>query len=331
MIDRLIEGIDNKKTPLCLGIDPKIEKIPPHLIEKYEHLSKYGHARAIYEFCYNIIEKSIDDIAIVKFQSAYFELVPYALEYSLKPLIDYAKSKNLIVIADAKRGDIDRTSNAYARGWLTPANYNVDSMTINPLMGTNCIDYFVEQCLLHDKAIIPTVLTSNESTENYMKRLTEVNQEQKLLLDKIGIDLVDGNYAPLYLLFALAVRKYAEDPRLMGKYGWSNIGAVVGATVAPEIIEPLRLIMPYTKFLMPGIGSSQGGDTRKKIENAITAADENGRGIIIPVSSNITDAHKGAEDARDYAQNAYDRLIHFKEEIHWGLESAGKLPASWKI
>ena len=157
----------------------------------------------------------------------------------------------------------------------------------------------------------------------------EIDNKQKVLLESLDLELIDENYTPMYNLSALDVRGYAKDPRLMGKYGWSNNGAVVGATVEPEIIEQLRLIIPQSYFLMPGIGSSQDGDTRKKIKNAITAADKNGRGIIVPVSSNITDPDTDAKDDWDYAENAYDRLIHFKKEIHFGLESAGKLPASW--
>ena len=331
MIDRLIEGIDKKQTPLCLGIDPKISNIPLDIIEKYKYSGELGHALAIKEWYSSIIESSKDDVASVKFQIAYFELVPSAFEYALKPMIKMAKSDGIIVRIDGKLGDIDRTSDAYARAWLTPENYNADSITINHLMGTDCTDPFIEQCILHDSGIIPTVYTSNKSKKDYMGRLTEVDPAQKILLEEIGIELVDGKYTPLYNLLALAVRKYAEDPRLMGKYGYSNIGAVVGATVEKNIIDELRLIMPNSYFLMPGIGSSQGGDTRKKITNALTAADENGRGLTVPLSSNITDIDDTEMNQFDSLDIISDRVQFFKEEINEGLAAAGKLPKAWKI
>lgn len=274
MIDQLIQKIEETQNPTVVGLDPTYAMIPNFI--KKEMLEKYGKTPKAVANMFLAFNKAILDeispfIPAVKPQIAMYE------QYGLEGLrayietIDYAKQKGLIVIGDIKRGDIASTAAAYA-GHLAGVeiegeHFNLwkeDAVTLNPYMGFDGIKPFIEACNAYQKGIFVLVKTSNPS----------------------GVEIqdleVDG--VPVYAKSADLVSKWGE--MAMGKMGYSEVGAVVGATYK-EQGKALRERMPHTFFLVPGYGA-QGG----KAEDLKDYFNKDGRGIIVNSSRGIIAAYQ---------------------------------------
>ena len=188
-----------------------------------------------------------------------------------KRTVDYCKEKGLIVIGDAKRGDIGSTSAAYAVGHIgsvqvgskTYSGFDTDFLTVNPYLGTDGVKPFVDVCSSHDRGLFVLVKTSNPSSGEFQDRL------------------IDGR--PLYEWVAEKVVEWG-DASMDGDY--SNVGAVVGATY-PEMSRILRNLMPRTYFLVPGYGA-QGG-TAEDLKHCFN---KDGLGAIVNSSRGIIAAYK---------------------------------------
>ena len=188
-----------------------------------------------------------------------------------KRTVDYCKEKGLVVIGDAKRGDIGSTSAAYAAGHIgsvqvgskTYSAFDTDFLTVNPYLGTDGVKPFVDVCNQCDRGIFVLVKTSNPSSGEFQDRL------------------IDGR--PLYELVAEKVVEWG-DASMDGAY--SNVGAVVGATY-PEMSKVLRKLMPRTYFLVPGYGA-QGGTA----EDLKYCFNEDGLGAVVNSSRGIIAAYK---------------------------------------
>lgn len=272
MMDNLINKIKEKNSPIVMGIDPRYEIIPDVIKLKYPK-NMAGFAKSAVEFAKKLIDATYDIIPAVKPQLAYFEMMgPSGLE-AFKEIVDYAKSKDLIVIADAKRGDIGTTSQGYANTFLgeTSLNdykekiYDADFVTVNPYMGTDCVKPFVDDSKKYEKGVFVLVKTSNKSS----------GELQDLKLE-------NGN--KVYEQVATLVEEWGKD--LIGKNGYSSISAVVGATY-PEQLKEIRRLAPHTFFLIPGYGA-QGG----KAEDIALGFDENGIGGIVNASRSLMCAYK---------------------------------------
>ncbi|NEQ77493.1 MAG: orotidine-5'-phosphate decarboxylase [Okeania sp. SIO2C9] len=266
--DRLIEKITNT-SHIVVGIDPNFNLMPNILIPEPDN--SIAITNALFDFSKIVIDSSYDLIPAVKFQSAYFEQFGTLGIKALSKSIEYAKNKNLLVILDAKRGDIGSTSLAYAKAYLEgqttlkngltiTSDITVDCMTINPFLGEDSLQPFVESAINFNKGIFILVKTSNPGF--------------KLIQDKV----VDGKNISQYL--AELVNNYSKDS--LGKNGYSSIGAVVGATF-PSEGNNLRKLMPNAIILAPGVGS-QGGT----IENFLINFGREIKGVIIPISRAIT-------------------------------------------
>lgn len=274
MIDRLISQIEEKQNPTVVGLDPTYQMIPSFI--KEEKLAQFGKTpRAVAEMFIAFNRSILDEVApfipAVKPQIAMYE--QYGLE-GLRAYIEtiaYAKAKGLIVIGDIKRGDISSTAAAYAGHiagvTIEGENFDLwqeDAITLNPYMGFDGIEPFIEPCNEKDKGLFILVKTSNPS----------------------GVELQDLKIegVPLYDRTADLVHKWGE--LTMGKKGYSKIGAVVGATYKEQGIE-LRKRMPHTFFLVPGYGA-QGG----KAEDLKDYFDAKGSGIIVNSSRGIIAAYQ---------------------------------------
>lgn len=279
MISRLIEKIRETGAPICVGLDPMLSYIPAPLkekafAEKGETLS--GAAEAVWQFNKAIVDACWDLVPSVKPQIAMYEQfgIPGLSVY--EKTVRYCKEKGLIVIGDAKRGDIGSTSAAYAAAHLGTvevgkaelAAFDSDMVTVNPYLGTDGVKPFVEACSRFDKGIFVLVKTSNPSSGEFQDRL------------------IDGR--PLYEHVADKVMEWGSES-MDGE--WSNVGAVVGATY-PEMIIRLRELMPHTFFLVPGYGA-QGGTA----EDLRHAFDANGIGAVVNSSRGIIAAYKKKEYA----------------------------------
>lgn len=274
MISQLIEKIKSTNAPVCAGLDPMLSYIPEHvLLKSYDSFGETleGAADAIWQFNKEIIDSIWDLIPAVKPQIAMYEQFGIEGLTVYKKTIQYCHRKGLIVIGDAKRGDIGSTSAAYAAGHLGQVQvgskacrgFDVDMLTVNPYMGTDGVKPFVDVCDAEDKGLFVLVKTSNPSSGEFQDRLIDGRPLYEWVADKVvewGAQSMDGAY--------------------------SNVGAVVGATY-PEMSKILRKQMPDTYFLVPGYGA-QGGTA----EDLKYCFNQDGLGAIVNSSRGIIAAYK---------------------------------------
>lgn len=301
MINKLNAKIVKTNAPIVVGLDPMLKYVPEHILKKayaeYGETLK-GAAEAIFEFNKRIIDATYDLIPAVKPQIAMYEQFGVEGVIAYKKTIDYAHEKDLVVIADVKRGDIGSTSEAYAVGHLgqvkvgskTFAGFDADFATVNPYLGTDGIKPFVDVCKEEKKGIFILVKTSNPSSGEFQDRI------------------IDGK--PLYEHVADKVREWGEDA--MGD-AYSYVGAVVGATY-PEMGAALRKVMPKTLILVPGYGA-QGG-TGKDLKAFFNP---DGLGAIVNSSRGIIAAYKKEEYAK-YGEEHFEEasrqaVIDMREDI----------------
>lgn len=295
-IDKLIECIKEKENPTVAGLDPKLDYIPGFIVKKaFDEYGKNlkGAAEAIWAFNKGLIDSLCDIVPAVKPQSAYYEMYGWEGVRVLEKTISYAKSKGLYVIADVKRNDIGSTAEAYAKAYLGETKieegmcqsaFGADSATVNAYLGIDGIEPFIKE----GKGIFVLVKTSNPSS----------GQVQ---------DIMAGDEA-IYEKMARLVDDWGKEH--IGKYGYSNVGAVVGATY-PVQLEKLRKIMPKAYFLVPGYGA-QGG----RAEDVAKAFNQDGLGAIINASRSIMCAYKNTGAAEeDFAKAARQEAINMRDEI----------------
>jgi orotidine-5'-phosphate decarboxylase len=299
-LDRLIESIAHKKNPTVVGLDPKLDFIPEYI--KESAFAKYGNtlegaSHAIFEFNAGLIDALCDIVPAVKPQCAYYELYGWQGMKALADTIKYAKQKGMFVIIDGKRNDIGTTMQAYTNAHLGEIMVNGvnispfggDALTVNGYLGSDGIEPLISVCNSSDKGIFVLCKTSNPSSGELQDRL---------------IDNV-----PVYKAMGQMCEKWGKAS--MGKYGYSSVGAVVGATY-PEQLKELRLNLPHTFFLVPGYGA-QGG----KAEDIALAFDNNGSGAIINSSRALMCAYKNTFcDEREYAQAAKAEALRMRDEIN---------------
>ena len=300
MMDNLINKIKEKNSPIVMGIDPRYEMIPDIIKLKYPK-DMAGFAKSAVVFAKKLIDATYDIIPAIKPQLAYFEMMgPNGLD-AFKEIVDYAKSKDLIVIADAKRGDIGTTSQGYANTFLgeTTLNdykekiYDADFVTVNPYMGTDCVKPFIEDSKKYGKGVFVLVKTSNKSS----------GELQDLKLE-------NGN--KVYEQVATLVEEWGKD--LIGEYGYSSVSAVVGATYLEQLKE-IRKLAPHTFFLIPGYGA-QGG----KAEDIALGFDENGIGGIVNASRSLMCAYKSDRwkdiyTEKQFAEATRAEALRMREEL----------------
>lgn len=274
MINKLISNIKKTNAPIVVGLDPMLNYIPNHIQKRA--FSEYGEtlegaAEAIWQYNKEIIDAVYDLIPAVKPQIAMYEQFGIEGLKAFKKTVDYCKEKGLVVIGDIKRGDIGSTSEAYAIGHLGKvtvgtkriAAFDEDFVTVNPYLGSDGIQPFVDVCKEEKKGLFILVKTSNKSSGEFQDRL------------------IDGR--PLYEYVGEKVAQWGAD--CMGD-SYSYIGAVVGATY-PEMGKVLRKVMPKSFILVPGYGA-QGG----KAEDLVPYFNEDGLGAIVNSSRGIIAAYK---------------------------------------
>ena len=294
--DRLQEKIDALQNPTVVGLDPALEHVPPQILDK--HITEKGEtleaaAAAILEFNTGLIDALCDIVPAVKPQSAYYELLGPEGVKALKLTCDYAKSKGMYVILDGKRNDIGSTAEAYSEAYLGTVKvggtelwpFDADALTVNAYLGSDGIKPFIDTAVRNDRAVFALVRTSNPSAGE----LQDLFIGERRLYTAVG-DLME------------------EISRsTIGKYGFTRVGAVVGATY-PEETEFLRARLKNTFFLVPGYGA-QGGSA----QSAALAFNENGRGAIINSSRAIIAAWK--KNGGDYKEAARNEALRMKNDL----------------
>ena len=245
MINQLVNNIKKLDAPIVVGLDPMLDYVPEYI--KKAAFTEYGEtlegaAEAIWQYNKGIVDAIYDLVPAVKPQVAMYEQFGIPGLVAFKKTVDYCKSKDLVVIGDIKRGDIGSTSAAYAVGHLGKVKvgskeyvpFDEDFATVNPYLGSDGVNPFVDVCKEEKKGLFILVKTSNPSSGEFQDRI------------------IDGR--PLYEWVGEKVAEWGAD--CMGDE-YSYIGAVVGATY-PEMGKVLREIMPKSYILVPGYGA-QGG------------------------------------------------------------------------
>ena len=305
MIDRLIQQIIAKKNPLWSGLDTMLEYVPGMFVNNYggQQLDLEGAANAIYEFNKAILDAVYEYIPAVKIQIACYELYgPHGLE-AFRKTVQYARSKDLLVIGDIKRNDIGSTAKAYASAYLGQTQlkngavrvFDVDFATVNPYLGSDGVMPFIEICKSNGKGIFVLVKTSNPSSGEFQ-----------------DLDVRTGK---LYQKVAAKVNEWGKD--LIGSAGYSQVGAVVGATY-PRQLEELRSLMPGAFFLIPGYGA-QGGSAG----DIVGGFNSDGLGAIINSSRSVICAYmrspwKEEFSPREFADAARAEVLRMRREIDAG-------------
>ena len=301
IIDQLIEKIKIMKNPTVIGLDPRYEMLPKCVKEKYPKTIE-GVGQAIIEYNKTIIDAIYDIIPAIKPQIAFYEMYGISGMQAFKETCEYAKQKWMFVIADIKRGDIGSTAQGYSNAYIGKTKieeneqslYDIDFVTVNPYMGTDCVKPFIDDCKKYNKGLFILVKTSNPSSGE----LQDVKLE---------------NGEEVYTRVAKYVEKWGEE--LRGEYNYSSISAVVGATY-PEQLKELRKIAPHTFFLIPGYGA-QGG----KPQDIALGFDKNGLGGIVNASRSLmcaykSDMWKDKFEEKDYAKATRVEAIRMKEELN---------------
>ncbi len=281
--DRLLDAINTKGSPICVGLDPRLELLPNSIVKKaFQKVRKTNSAiaNAFEAFNKAVIDVVFDLVPVVKPQIAFYEAYGAAGIKAFMNTVAYAHRKGLIVIEDAKRNDIGTTAAAYALGHLgCPSSritsksqgLGVDAITINAYLGYDGIKPFIERASEYGKGVFILVKTSNPSSRE--------------IQDLILADPFQG--MTVYERVAELVDSWGE--KSIGKSGFSNVGAVVGATF-PSVAAQLRKLMPNAIFLLPGYGAQ--GAKGKDIAPCFNAAK---KGAIVSSSRQITYAFRNAE------------------------------------
>lgn len=295
MIDKLIEKIAELQNPTCVGLDTSFDYLPEEL--KRDVSSLDDAAEAIAEFNMNIIDKVCDIVPSVKVQIAYYEMYGHAGLQAFEYTVNYARGRGLIVIADCKRNDIGSTAGCYSKAYLGKTEVNgknyrafaADMLTVNGYLGSDGIKPFLQDIKDNDKSIFALVKTSNPSSGEFQNLKLE---NGKFIYEQMG-DLVAD---------------WGKD--FIGKYGYSEVGAVVGAT-HPEEAERLRKRLPHTFFLIPGYGAQGGSAQMLKV-----CFDKNGLGGVVNSSRGIICAYKDARySGMNYAEAARAACIDMQQDL----------------
>ena len=299
-LDRLIENIVEKQNLTVAGLDPKLAYIP-HFI-KETAFKKYGKtlegaAEALLVYNKALIDALYDIVPAVKPQLAYYEMYGWQGVKTFAETVSYAKSKGMFVITDGKRNDIGTTMEAYANAHLgitdidgeSLSAFGADALTVNGYLGTDGIKPVVSVSQKMDTGMFVLVKTSNPSS----------GELQNLTLSE--------NDEAIYLHMGKLCEEWGKE--LSGKYGYSGVGAVVGATYPLQLTE-LRKALPHTFFLVPGYGA-QGGTA----DDIAGAFDKNGLGAVVNSSRGIMCAWQKEKDCNpeDFSLAARHEALKMKK------------------
>lgn len=286
---RLHAAIRLKKTPALVGLDPRFDWLPDEVVTsaRRNHSDPQAiTAAAFEEFCIRIIDVVASLIPAVKPQAAFFEEYGPDGCLALARVMRYARAQGLIVIADAKRGDIGTTAEAYARAYLAGADpqaapWSADALTVNPYLGSDTLEPFVKVANERGAGVYVLVKTSNPGAATFQDRLS------------------DGQ--TLYRRVADVVERLSASSADADGYGC--VGAVVGATYPAELVE-LRAAMPHVPLLIPGYGS-QGGTAA----DVAGGFDSRGLGALVNNSRGINFAYRSGPFVAEFGPAKWEAAV----------------------
>ncbi|HKF13818.1 MAG TPA: orotidine-5'-phosphate decarboxylase [Gaiellaceae bacterium] len=277
--DRVAEAVEHKRTQLVVGLDPRPDRLPVEVRGDIER------------FCSGIIDAVAPHAVAVKPQLAFFEALGVDGLTAFEQVCEYARSAGLLVIVDAKRGDIGSTARAYADAYLEPRAEGMppvgDALTVNPYLGRDSVDPYLAACRRHGGGIFCVVKTSNAGG-------AEVQD----------LALSDGR--PVWQHVALLVAEWGAE--IVGERGLSSVGAVIGAT-HPRAVGEARRLLPRAILLLPGVGAQ--GATPADVARAFTSGPAS---ALVNVSRSVMYAYRQGDQA-DWRAAAGAEAARVKSEV----------------
>ena len=268
--DRLYDAVVSKRSAVCVGLDPRWQSLPTVLRGKADSRDLSTVAEITRTFCFEVIDAVADLVPIIKPQAAFFEMLGPAGMNALAAVIRYGRERGLLVLLDAKRGDIGSTAEAYAEAYLgQDSAWGCDALTVNPYLGADTLTPFTDRCAMTGSGLFVLVKTSNDGS-HFLQDLT-------------------CSAGHVYDLVAATVEGLAAGSRGRSNYG--AIGAVTGATY-PDQLAALREKMPSAWLLIPGYGAQGAG-----ADEVRGGFDERGLGAIVNSSRGIIFAFGRPESA----------------------------------
>lgn len=264
--DRLAAVVKEKRTPLVVGLDPRWDLLPPAIQANRSGGDRFQIAAAFQEFCCAVIDATASMVGVVKPQWAFFEQLGSAGISALEQIVAHARANGLLVIADAKRGDIGSTSQAYAEAFFRivgPSPF-CDAVTINPYLGVDSWQPIRDLASERGAGLFLLVKTSNPGSADLQDLATNEHRVYEVVAKQVE----------------------AASAATKGEYGFGTVGAVVGAT-HPQELASLRARMPSAWILVPGFGA-QGATAA----DTAGAFDDRGLGAIVNSSRGILFAHR---------------------------------------
>jgi orotidine-5'-phosphate decarboxylase len=283
--DRLTAAIRAKKNAVCVGLDPRWESLPDELKSRHGDGTLSAVARAFEEFSARVIDVVAPRVPVVKPQSAFFEMCGPAGLAALQRILRRARDRGLLTILDGKRNDIASTATAYADAAFAGVSlmdrlhsvWDADALTVNPYLGRDAIEPFLQSARRDGRGLFVLVRTSNPGAGQFQDRVC------------------DGR--PLFLHVAEAVGAWAREN--LGPCGYGDVGAVVGAT-HPAELATVRQTLPQAFLLVPGFGA-QGGSAKDTAPafaaDGLGAVVNSSRGIIFSFSPRDNDWETAVETA----------------------------------
>ena len=279
--DRLSHSVRRCRTPVLVGLDPRLEQLPPAL-QPTVATDLTAVAAAYAEFCRGVIDTVSVSVPAVKPQAAFFEQLGAPGMAALAEVIGYAREQGLLVILDGKRNDIGSTAAAYADAYLGQSSaWGAHALTVNPYLGSDSLEPFVDVAREREAGIFVLVKTSNPGSH----MLQDLVSEECAIYRRVGE----------------VVEQLAVQTRGVGDYG--SVGAVVGATY-PEQLAELRRAMLHTWLLVPGFGA-QGGSAA----DVSGAFDSDGLGAVINSSRAIIFAYQRAPYCERHDPRNWQRCV----------------------
>ena len=277
--DRLAEQVQQKRSAVCVGLDPRWPSLPAAIRDTIDAKNLVAVAAATQCYCQEVIDAVAAQAAIIKPQAAFFEQLGPAGMQALAAVIAHARKRDLLVLLDGKRGDIGSTAEGYADAYLgANSPWQCDALTVNPYLGDDTLEPFVKTASSRDAGVFVLVKTSNPGSGFLQDAAVEGGQT-------------------IYQRVAQLVEQ--QSAATLGDSNYGSVGAVVGATY-PEQLQELRGLMPHAWILIPGFGA-QGG-TAADVAHGF---DSLGLGAIVNSSRGIIFAYTLPQ----YAQLAWQDAV----------------------
>lgn len=324
-VDSLVEAIEEKRSILCVGLDPQVRYIPEHILEQgyneAEDKSGFGPvAQAIVIFNEAVIKAVAPFAVVAKPQMAFYEAYGHWGVWAFEETVEICRAEGLLVLEDAKRCDGGDTAKAYAAGHLgqvdaihletinptklaklSKPSFDVDAMTVVPWIGEAGLTPFIEAVKQYGKGIFVVDKTSFRPNSVVEQLVTETGRK-------------------VWEETALLVKQWSEGCE--GECGLNNVGVVVGATFPEEAVR-MRELLPNRFFLVPGYGAQGGG-----ADGAVKGVREDGLGVVVNSSRGIDYAfsRKFKCDPKDFAQASAKAAEFARDDLNQALKRARRIP-----